>query len=67
MTAVGMANALLYLGLGHYQEAVPGAQLATASPGTIGTPPWAIAETIEAAVRTARPTLWTMRTNGSTR
>jgi DNA-binding CsgD family transcriptional regulator len=57
MTAVGMANALLYLGLGRYQEAVPGAQLATASPGTIGTPPWAIAELIEAAVRTGKTDL----------
>jgi DNA-binding CsgD family transcriptional regulator len=54
MTAVGMANALLYLGHGRYQEAVPAAQLATASPGTIGTPPWAIAELIEAAVRTGK-------------
>ncbi len=57
MTAVGMATALLYLGLGRYQEAVPGAQLATASPGTIGTPPWAIAELIEAAVRTGKTDL----------
>ncbi len=57
MTAVGMANALLYLGLGRYQEAVPGAQLATASPGTIGMPPWAIAELIEAAVRTGKTDL----------
>jgi DNA-binding CsgD family transcriptional regulator len=57
MTAVGMANALLYLGLGRYQEAVPAAQLATASPGTIGTPPWAIAELIEAAVRTGKTDL----------
>jgi DNA-binding CsgD family transcriptional regulator len=54
MTAVGMANALLFLGLGRYQEAMPAAQLATASPGTIGTPPWAIAELIEAAVRTGK-------------
>ena len=57
MTAVGMANAVLYLGLGRYQEAVTGAQLATASPGTIGTPPWAIAELIEAAVRTGKTDL----------
>ncbi len=57
MTAVGMANALLFLGLGRYQEAVPAAQLATASPGTIGTPPWAIAELIEAAVRTGKTDL----------
>jgi DNA-binding CsgD family transcriptional regulator len=57
MTAIGMANALLYLGLGRYQEAVPGAQLATASTGTIGTPPWAIAELIEAAVRTGKTDL----------
>jgi DNA-binding CsgD family transcriptional regulator len=54
MTALGMANALLFLGLGRYQEAMPAAQLATASPGTIGTPPWAIAELIEAAVRTGK-------------
>ncbi len=54
MTAIGMANALLFLGLGRYQEAMPAAQLATASPGTIGTPPWAIAELIEAAVRTGK-------------
>jgi DNA-binding CsgD family transcriptional regulator len=54
VTAVGMANALLFLGLGRYQEAMPAAQLATASPGTIGTPPWAIAELIEAAVRTGK-------------
>jgi DNA-binding CsgD family transcriptional regulator len=57
MTAVGMANALLFLGLGRYQEAVPAAQMATASPGTIGTPPWAIAELIEAAVRTGKTDL----------
>lgn len=57
MAAVGMANAQLYLGLGRYQEAVPAAQLATASPGTIGTPPWAIAELIEAAVRTGKTDL----------
>jgi DNA-binding CsgD family transcriptional regulator len=57
MTAVGMANAQLYLGLGRYQEAVPAAQLATASPGTVGTPPWAIAELIEAAVRTGKTDL----------
>jgi len=57
MTAVGMANALLFLGLGRYQEALPAAQLATASPGTIGTPPWAIAELIEAAVRTGKTDL----------
>jgi DNA-binding CsgD family transcriptional regulator len=57
MAAVGMAMALLYLGLGRYQEAVPAAQLATASPGTIGTPPWAIAELIEAAVRTGKTDL----------
>ncbi len=57
MSAVGMATALLYLGLGRYQEAVPAAQLATASPGTIGTPPWAIAELIEAAVRTGKTDL----------
>jgi DNA-binding CsgD family transcriptional regulator len=57
MSAVGMATALLYLGLGRYQEAVPWAQLATASPGTIGTPPWAIAELIEAAVRTGKTDL----------
>ncbi len=54
MTAVGMASALLFLGLGRYQEAMPGAQLATASPGTIGAPPWAIAELIEAATRTGK-------------
>jgi DNA-binding CsgD family transcriptional regulator len=54
MTAVGMANALLFLGLGRYQEALPAAQLATASPGTIGTPPWAVAELIEAAARTGK-------------
>jgi DNA-binding CsgD family transcriptional regulator len=54
MTAVGMANAVINLGLGRYQEALPGAQLATASPGTIATPPWAIAELIEAAVRTGK-------------
>ena len=59
MAAVGMANALLFLGLGRYQEAVPAAQLATASPGTIGTPPWAIAELIEAAVRTGKTDLAT--------
>jgi DNA-binding CsgD family transcriptional regulator len=57
MTAVGMANALLFLGLGRYQEALPAAQLATSSPGTIGTPPWAIAELIEAAVRTGKTDL----------
>ena len=57
MAAVGMANALLFLGLGRYQEAVPAAQLATASPGTITTPPWAIAELIEAAVRTGKADL----------
>jgi DNA-binding CsgD family transcriptional regulator len=57
MTAVGMANALLFLGLGRYQEAVLAAQMATASPGTIGTPPWAIAELIEAAVRTGKTDL----------
>jgi DNA-binding CsgD family transcriptional regulator len=57
MTAVGMASTLLYLGLGRYQEAVPAAQLATASPGTIATPPWAIAELIEAAVRTGKTDL----------
>ncbi len=57
MTAVGMANALLLLGLGRYQEAMPAARLATASPGTIGTPPWAIAELIEAAVRTGKTDL----------
>jgi DNA-binding CsgD family transcriptional regulator len=57
MTAVGMANALLFLGLGRYQEAVPAAQMATASPGTIGTPPWAIAELIEATVRTGKTDL----------
>ncbi len=59
MTAVGMANALLYLGLGRYQEAVPAAQLATASPGNIATPPWAIAELIEAAMRTGKTDLAT--------
>jgi DNA-binding CsgD family transcriptional regulator len=57
MSAVGMANALLFLGLGRYQEAMPAAQMATASPGTIGTPPWAIAELIEAAVRTGKTDL----------
>jgi DNA-binding CsgD family transcriptional regulator len=57
MSAVGMATAVLYLGLGRYQEAVPGAQLATASPGAIATPPWAIAELIEAAVRTGKTDL----------
>jgi DNA-binding CsgD family transcriptional regulator len=57
MTAVGMANALLFLGLGRYQEALPAAQMATASPGTIGTPPWAIAELIEAAARTGKTDL----------
>jgi len=57
MSAVGMANALLYLGLGRYQEAVPGAQLATASTGAIATPPWAIAELIEAAVRSGKTDL----------
>ncbi len=57
MTAAGMASALLYLGLGRYQEAVPSAQLATAGPGTIATPPWAIAELIEAAVRTGKTDL----------
>jgi DNA-binding CsgD family transcriptional regulator len=57
VTAVGMASAVLYLGLGRYQEAMPGAQLATASPGTIATPPWAIAELIEVAVRTGKTDL----------
>jgi DNA-binding CsgD family transcriptional regulator len=57
MTAIGMANALLFLGLGRYQEAVPAAQMATASAGTIGRPPWAIAELIEAAVRTGKTDL----------
>jgi hypothetical protein len=32
MTAAGIANALLYLGLGQCQEALPGAQQSTASP-----------------------------------
>ncbi len=54
MAAAGMANALLYLGLGRYQEALTAAQLATASPGNIATPPWAIAELIEAAVRAGK-------------
>jgi len=57
MAAVGMASALLYLGHGRYQEAVPAAQLATASLGTIAAPPWAIAELIEAAVRTGKTDL----------
>jgi DNA-binding CsgD family transcriptional regulator len=57
MAAVGMANALLFLGLGRYQEAMPAAQMATASPGTIGAPPWAIAELIEAAARTGKTDL----------
>jgi DNA-binding CsgD family transcriptional regulator len=57
MTASGMATALLYLGHGRYQEALPGAQLATASPGTIGAPPWALAELIEAAVRSGKTDL----------
>ena len=51
ITAAGMASSVLCLGLGRYQEALTGAQLATASAGTIATPPWAIAELIEAAVR----------------
>ncbi len=54
MAAVGMANALLYLALGRYQEALTAAQLATASPGNVATPPWAMAELIEAAVRTGK-------------
>ena len=57
MSAIGMANALLFLGLGRYQEAMPAAQLATSSPGTIGTPPWAIAELIEAATRSGKTDL----------
>jgi DNA-binding CsgD family transcriptional regulator len=57
IAAVGMANALLFLGLGRYQEALTGAQLATASAGNIATPPWAIAEFIEAAARTGKTDL----------
>lgn len=67
MTAVGVASALLYLGLGRYQEALPGAQLATASPGTIGTPPWTVAELIESAVRTGKTDLAADATKGSPR
>ncbi len=57
MAAAGMASALLYLGGGRYAEAVTGAELATASPGTIGTPPWAISELIEAAARSGKSDL----------
>jgi DNA-binding CsgD family transcriptional regulator len=57
MAAVGMASALLYIAVGRYQEALTGAQLATASPGNIATPPWAIAELIEAATRTGKADL----------
>jgi len=59
MAAVGMASALLYIALGRYQEALTGAQLATASPGNIAMPPWAIAELIEAATRTGKTDLAT--------
>jgi DNA-binding NarL/FixJ family response regulator len=57
MSAVGLASALLHLALGRHEEALAGALLATASPGSIATPPWAIAELIEAASRTGKTDL----------
>ena len=57
IAAAGMATALLYLGRGRYAEAVTGAELATASSGTIGTPPWALSELIEAAARSGKSDL----------
>jgi DNA-binding CsgD family transcriptional regulator len=57
MSAVGFASALLHISLGQYQEALPGTMVATASPGSIATPPWAVVELIEAASRTGKTDL----------
>ena len=45
------ARAALNNGIGNYQQAMTAAQHATDQKGTLGPPPWALVELIEAAVR----------------
>jgi DNA-binding CsgD family transcriptional regulator len=48
------ATAVLNNGVGNYQRAMTAAQSATDHPGEIVSPPWALVELVEAAVRSGR-------------
>ncbi|WP_028062250.1 helix-turn-helix transcriptional regulator [Solirubrobacter soli] len=55
LTLVHWASALLYNGLGRYEDAMREAQLAIVSPVEYSIAGWALPELIEAAVRCGRP------------
>ncbi|MFG1621909.1 AAA family ATPase [Kribbella sp. NPDC049227] len=54
LNMIGWFQAVMFNGLGRYEEALTAAQLAAASPLELGPPKWALAELVEAAVRIER-------------
>jgi DNA-binding CsgD family transcriptional regulator/tetratricopeptide (TPR) repeat protein len=51
LNMVGWFQAVLYNGLGRYEEALEAARMGAASPLELGPPKWALAELVEAGVR----------------
>ena len=55
ITVSEWANAVLYNGLGRYDEALAAAEMASEYPDELGLATWSLVELIEAAVRTGQP------------
>jgi DNA-binding CsgD family transcriptional regulator len=55
ITAAEWANAVLYNGLGRYEEALAAAEQASQYPDELGLATWSLVELIEAAARTGQP------------
>jgi DNA-binding CsgD family transcriptional regulator len=55
LASVDWGSAVLYNGLGRYDDALAAAERAAEAPRGLGTPMWLLADLIEAAVRSGRP------------
>ena len=55
LASVDWGSAVLYNGLGRYDDALAAAERAAEDPHGLGTPMWLIADLVEAAVRSGRP------------
>jgi DNA-binding CsgD family transcriptional regulator len=55
LASTDWGSAVLYNGLGRYEEALAAAERATEDPQGLGTPMWLLVDLIEAAVRSGKP------------
>jgi DNA-binding CsgD family transcriptional regulator len=55
LASVDWGSAVLYNGLGRYDDALAAAERAAEAPRGLGTPMWVLADLIEAAVRSGKP------------